>query len=107
MATCREVESLVRCELGARRRRIGAMPTDVLRPRVAVVLDADQDVTTWRIRYEAGHTLDRTPYGYDLAADAFDLDWTVSPSRERAWTRRLRRRVAAIVGFDVVHVWRN
>jgi hypothetical protein len=39
-----------------------------------VHLAHEQDPVAWRARYAAGETLDRTPYGYDLAAGTVDLD---------------------------------
>ncbi|SDF70799.1 Glycosyltransferase involved in cell wall bisynthesis [Cellulosimicrobium cellulans] len=76
------------------------------RPRVVVHLAHEQDPVAWRARYAAGETLDRTPYGYDLAAGAFDLAWSVS-HRERPVVARVRRALAARLGTDVVHAWRN
>ncbi|MET7135489.1 glycosyltransferase [Cellulosimicrobium sp. MI9406] len=76
------------------------------RPRVVVHLAHEQDPVAWRARYAAGETLDRTPYGYDLAAGTVDLAWSVS-HRERPSVARVRRALAARLGTDVVHAWRN
>lgn len=76
------------------------------RPKVVVALSYDQDAVRWRDRHARGEVLDATPYGYHRAADAFDLRWTVSHAEGRL-AGRIRRALAARLGFDVVHVWRN
>ncbi|MRG60097.1 glycosyltransferase [Agromyces sp. CFH 90414] len=76
------------------------------RPRIAVLLAYEQDASRWIERFERGEVLDRTPYGYDLAASRFELAWSQSHA-EGARARRIRRSLAARLGFDVVHAWRN
>lgn len=76
------------------------------RQRVVVALSYDQDPVRWRERHERGEVLDATPYGYHRAADRFDMAWTRSHP-ERAAVARARRALAARLGFDLVHIWRN
>lgn len=76
------------------------------RPRVAVMLHYDQDPVRWRDRHAAGETLDETPYGYDLAQEWCDLEWCRSHP-ENVFVARLRRRLSAALGYDLVHAWRN
>lgn len=75
-------------------------------PRIVVALSYDQDVERWRERHARGEVLDATPYGYHRAADRFDLAWTRSHP-ESASVSRVRRALAARLGFDLVHIWRN
>ena len=76
------------------------------RPRVSILLGYDQDPDHWRRRYVAGETLDETPYGYELASEWCDLTWARS-HEESPLVGRFRRRIAARLGFDIVHAWRN
>ncbi len=76
------------------------------RARVVVALSYDQDPERWRERHARGEVLDATPYGYHRAADRFEMAWTRSHP-ESARQARVRRALAARLGFDVVHVWRN
>jgi glycosyltransferase involved in cell wall biosynthesis len=76
------------------------------KPRVAILLGYDQDPSVWRQRHAAGETLDETPYGYQLAQQWCDLTWARSHP-ESAFTGRVRRRIASILGYDLVHAWRN
>ncbi|WP_146792210.1 glycosyltransferase [Agrococcus baldri] len=75
-------------------------------PHVVVALSYDQDPERWRARHARGEVLDATPYGYHRAADRFAMSWTRSHT-ESALVGRVRRKLAARLGFDVVHVWRN
>lgn len=75
------------------------------RYRVAIVVGPDQDVVSWRRRHAAGEVADATPYGYDTATD-FDLRWSTA-GPESVLSRRLRQRLVALLGFDLVHAWRN
>lgn len=74
--------------------------------RVVVALAYDQDAERWRERHARGEVLDATPYGYHRAADRFAMAWTRSHP-ESAAESRARRALAARLGFDVVHIWRN
>ena len=76
------------------------------KPRVAVHLHAGQDPVVWAERHAQGLTLDLTPYGYERAANEFELVW----SRFHPETRirgALRRRLTNWLGFDLLHAWRN
>lgn len=75
-------------------------------PRVVIALAHDLDVERWRERFARGEVLDETPYGYHRAAERFELAWTVS-HRESRSVARARRALAARLGFDLVHIWRN
>ncbi|GII99187.1 glycosyltransferase group 1 protein [Sediminihabitans luteus] len=74
--------------------------------RVVVVLAHEQDPERWRVRHDAGEVADATPYGYDTAASWFDLRWAASHP-EGPVVRRIRSRIALLLGFDLLHVWRN
>lgn len=76
------------------------------RSRVAVILSSEQDAVAWRERYSRGETLDQTPYGYHLAQDEFDMRWSTARA-ESPFEKRVRTALAARLGFDVLHVWRN
>ncbi len=76
------------------------------RHRVAVVLNYGQNVDDWRRRHAGGEVSDPTPYGYDSAADEFEMRWSDSHP-ESSTVRRIRERVGAVLGFDLVHAWRN
>ncbi|MET0811930.1 MAG: glycosyltransferase [Microbacterium sp.] len=73
---------------------------------MVVLLGYDQDPVRWRERHAAGETLDETPYGYELAREWCDVQWAQS-QRESALVTRIRRRIAAKLGYDLVHAWRN
>jgi len=76
------------------------------RPRVTVVLRHGLNPASWRSRHERGEVWDRTPYGYDLAEGTFDISWT-SDHAEGAVARMWRLSVRRLLGFDLVHAWRN
>lgn len=76
------------------------------RQRVVVALSYDQDVVRWRERHARGEVLDPTPYGYQRAEDRFAMRWTRSHP-ESSHVARIRRGLAARLGFDAVHIWRN
>ncbi|WP_404311370.1 glycosyltransferase [Agrococcus terreus] len=75
-------------------------------PLVVVALSHEHDVAAWRARHERGEVLDATPYGYERAGDRFRMAWT-EPGAEGRLVARARRALAARLGFDVVHAWRN
>lgn len=79
---------------------------EVGRPRIVIVLNADQDVVAWQEKYRRGEVLDATPYGYDRAESDAELFWARSAA-ESDRMRRLRVSAAGRLGFDLVHVWRN
>jgi glycosyltransferase involved in cell wall biosynthesis len=77
------------------------------RPRVAVLLGAQQDPQAWRQRHARGETLDETPYGYERAARWADVVWARSGPEGRPASRRVADALAARLGFDLLHAWRN
>lgn len=76
------------------------------RTRVLVVLRRGLDPDAWRLRHANGEAWDRTPYGYDLAGAEFELEWA-RDRPEGVLGRLARTTVRRILGFDLVHVWRN
>lgn len=76
------------------------------RPRVLIVLRRGLDPVSWLPRFERGETWDRTPYGYDLAESEYELAWA-RDSPETIVGRLVRTAVRRVLGFDLVHVWRN
>lgn len=65
-------------------------------------LDSDD----YRKRYSQGSTWDETPYGYHLASGFFDMTWS-QDKPETAASNIVRRAIKHILGFDIIHVWRN
>lgn len=76
------------------------------RPRVAILLARTQDSRRWAQRYARGEVRDSSPYGYELAGTDFTLAWG-SSRQEGVLAARIRRRVSAWLGFDLLHAWRN
>lgn len=74
--------------------------------RVLIVLRRGLDPSVWLQRFARGETWDRTPYGYDLAESEFDLSWTTDRP-ETPLGGALRTALRGLLGFDLVHVWRN
>lgn len=76
------------------------------KPRIAVVLRHGLNATHWGERHARGEVVDRTPYAYHLAEEDFELEWSrdaIEGAPSRWWRATLRR----VLGFDLVHVWRN
>jgi glycosyltransferase involved in cell wall biosynthesis len=76
------------------------------RTRVCVVLPYGLGEERWRALHREGETRDATPYGYDRAADRFDMVWTVDHAETRV-ARRLRGMAQQLLNVEAVHVWRN
>jgi glycosyltransferase involved in cell wall biosynthesis len=60
----------------------------------------------WRRRHAAGEVGAETPYGYHHAESAVDLLWSADHPESRlaaCW----RAAVKHVLGFDLVHIWRN
>lgn len=76
------------------------------RPKVAIILRHGLGTAKWLERFDRGEKWDRTPYGYDRASSDFDLIWS-RDSHETAFARVFRSAVRRVLGFDLVHVWRN
>lgn len=74
--------------------------------RVLIVLRRGLDPSVWLRRFARGETWDRTPYGYDRAESEFDLTWTTD-APETLLGGMVRSAVRGLLGFDLVHVWRN
>lgn len=74
--------------------------------RVAVVLRHGLSQAGWRARHSAGEVVDETPYAYHLAEGDVSLVWCLDHP-ESAVGRRWRHLVRRILGFDLVHAWRN
>lgn len=73
---------------------------------VAVILRYGLDPTPWRARYDRGEVCDETPYAYHLASSTFALEWSKDHAEGRVG-RLWRTAVRKVLGFDMVHVWRN
>ena len=76
------------------------------RPRVQVHLDHGRGLEAWTRRFERGEVWEASPYGYGRAADAVDLAFSEDHPETRVG-RFLRRGTAHLLGFDIVHAWRN
>jgi glycosyltransferase involved in cell wall biosynthesis len=73
---------------------------------VFILLEHGRGLRTWRDRYARGEVSEEVPYGYQIS----DPDWTVEFSQdmeESRWASMTRRLLSRLLGFDVVHVWRN
>lgn len=75
-------------------------------PRVAIILRYGLNPTAWRKRHDAGELVDETPYAYHLADEWFTTAWSTD-HKEGRMSRMLRMTVRRVMGFDLVHVWRN
>lgn len=78
--------------------------------RVYVHLAYGFDMRSWRRKWESGELLgvnDPTPYGYDRA-EKHGVEVTFSEDTpERLPTRMLRQGLRFLLGFDLLHAWRN
>ncbi|WP_083980266.1 glycosyltransferase [Demequina salsinemoris] len=74
--------------------------------RVFVMLPYGLGQASWRERKLSGATWEETPYGYGFGGEFFDLSWS-EDHHETSASNVLRRGIAKVLGFDVVHVWRN
>lgn len=75
-------------------------------PRVFVHLDHGRSPDSWTRAFEAGIVLQDSPYQYNLAGEHLDLRYSVDRV-EGPPIRFVRRALAAAVGFDIIHAWRN
>ena len=84
------------------------MPDETI--RVYVHLAHAQDAAEWRARWARGEVVginDSTPYGYGRAEQS-GLAITFSTSHREALPGKILRFVLRLIlGFDVVHAWRN
>lgn len=96
--------------MGNGAKRMIASRTDSVaddRPVAFVHLGYGLDAERYRERFLAGDEPDETPYGFDVARR---LGFRILFSRDHPEGRgaRLARRVARrLLGFDVLHLWRN
>ncbi len=74
--------------------------------RVAIVLRYGLSRSVWQARHAAGEVVDETPYGYHLAEGDVSLTWCEDHA-ESVLAAQWRRFVRRVLGFDLVHVWRN
>ncbi|WP_185275920.1 glycosyltransferase [Leifsonia shinshuensis] len=76
------------------------------RPRVTVHLDQGQSLDAWTARFDDGRAWERTPYSYGEASAAVRLRFSAD-ARETRWGRLARKAFARVLGFDLIHAWRN
>ncbi len=80
------------------------------RPRAFVLLSHGQGAAAWNRRYRDGSLIglnEAWPYGYSHAAD---LGYQVEYSQDRDenwWGWLWRMAIRALLGFDLLHAWRN
>jgi glycosyltransferase involved in cell wall biosynthesis len=74
---------------------------------VFVHLSYGLDAEKWREKYEAGLVPDEVPYGYHHAENRSYLIRFSSDKPENKVMNICRRAVSRILGFDVIHAWRN
>ena len=77
-----------------------------MRPRVHLHLNHGRSLDSWRSAYESGAVFEPSPYGYLAAERYVELTWSVDHA-ESPVVRLLRRGIAFLLGFDLVHAWRN
>lgn len=75
-------------------------------PRVAVILRHGQSAESWSARYRDGRTWDETAYGYHLAGSVTRMRWSRDYGENRT-QNAMRRATRRVLGFDLVHAWRN
>ncbi|HEY6800203.1 MAG TPA: hypothetical protein VI121_06140, partial [Agromyces sp.] len=75
-------------------------------PRIGVIVRRGLNPTDWEARHLRGEVVDRTPYAYHLAGSDFALEWS-KDHPEGALGRWWRMTLKRLLGFDLVHVWRN
>src|SRR3569623_539549 len=74
---------------------------------VFVLLPRNLDVESWSSLYGQGLVPDRTPYGYHHAeAMGCALTWS-RPTKARRLGGLLDRAAKKLLGFDLLHAWRN
>ncbi|MGI4730127.1 MAG: glycosyltransferase [Janthinobacterium lividum] len=76
-------------------------------PTAFVHLPYGLDATAYRERFLQGREPDESPYGFHRARD---LGWRIlfsSDTPEGPVRRTARRIVKRLLGFDIVHMWRN
>src|SRR5262245_52309491 len=78
---------------------------------VFVHLAAGQDAEQWTQRWSAGTLIginERKPYGYDRAeAHGCTVVYSRGNRAEALPEKSLRLGLRALLGFDLVHAWRN
>lgn len=85
----------------------GRAMTNGYQPTAFVHLPYGLDAESYRARFLAGREPDESPYGFHRARE---LGWRVlfsSDRHEGAVRRTMRRILKRLLGFDVVHLWRN
>jgi len=76
------------------------------RPRIAVITRHGLNAADWGHRHARHEVIDRTPYAYHLAEDEAVLEWS-QDGHEGVVGRWWRMTLRHLLGFDLVHVWRN
>jgi len=74
--------------------------------KVLALMEHGRGINTWKARYAAGKVSEKVPYGYDVDDPEWDLVFSFD-SRESRIVSIVRRGLLRILGFDLVHVWRN
>jgi glycosyltransferase involved in cell wall biosynthesis len=108
-------ESLLRNELSSVKNRTAtadSLPAARTGEKVKVFVHLGHGfgATSWRRRYSLGlipGLNEKLPYGYYRAADQ---EWSIRYSEdneERFLTTLLRRGFQKLIGFDLIHAWRN
>lgn len=75
-------------------------------PRVYLHLDHGRSPASWMAAYERGKVFEDRPYGYHWAEPWVVLDYAAD-SRESGLGRRVRRGAKFVLGFDLIHAFRN
>jgi glycosyltransferase involved in cell wall biosynthesis len=80
--------------------------TPNLRYRVHIQLDYGRGINTWQERWQRGEVFEQWPYGYQWAARWVELSYSLDHAEPRAGAY-VRRAITRLLGFDLVHAWRN
>lgn len=81
--------------------------TDSRHPTAFVHLPYGLDAEAYRVRFLEGREPDESPYGFHQARD---FGWRILFSQDRpegVVRRTIRRIIKRMLGFDIVHLWRN
>lgn len=76
------------------------------RRQILILMEHGRGISAWKARYAAGKVSEAVPYGYALN----DPDWEVlfsDDAPESRVTSIVRRGLLSVLGFDLVHVFRN
>lgn len=75
-------------------------------PRVYLHLDHGRSPGSWSAAYQKGQVFEPRPYGYHWAEPWVTLHYSAD-AQETSVMNRLRRGLKILIGFDLIHAFRN